>query len=248
MAVDAGTYRYNAPAPWDNALGGTAVHNTVSIEGHDQMRRASRFLWLPWPTGKVLRRGRSQHGRLAFWEGVHDGFARQGMKAIHGRMIWRLGDEHFAVLDRVNTAANRSCRLHWLMGDFPYQGQAKTGLVLDTPAGQYVVQLGSNRSLAAASLVRADEHTIRGWQSPDYGQKRPALSVALDFAAPVGFAWTLLGPAPAVCRLEADELVIETASWNARLTINTRQSFPICRRAELTKPDQSSLDTWSADA
>ena len=48
IALDAGSYRYNAPPPWDNGLAGGQVHNSVSIEGAEAMTRAGRFLWLDW--------------------------------------------------------------------------------------------------------------------------------------------------------------------------------------------------------
>ncbi|MDP2995171.1 MAG: heparinase II/III family protein, partial [Anaerolineales bacterium] len=48
VAQDAGTYLYNAPAPWDNSLTTTLVHNTMTVNGRDQMTRAGRFLYLDW--------------------------------------------------------------------------------------------------------------------------------------------------------------------------------------------------------
>src|SRR5690606_34736302 len=44
IALDAGTHSYNAPPPWNNTLAGTACHNTVMVDGRDQMDRAGRFL------------------------------------------------------------------------------------------------------------------------------------------------------------------------------------------------------------
>ena len=52
-ALSAGTYLYNVDAPWDNALTHTAVHNTVSVDGSEQMRRVSRFLYLDWAPAKL---------------------------------------------------------------------------------------------------------------------------------------------------------------------------------------------------
>jgi hypothetical protein len=43
-----GTFRYTAPAPWDNSLARTLVHNTIELNHQDQMKRAGRFLWLDW--------------------------------------------------------------------------------------------------------------------------------------------------------------------------------------------------------
>src|SRR6266853_6044997 len=48
IARDAGTYLYNGDPPWNNGFAGTAVHNTVTVDQHDQMRRAGRFLWVDW--------------------------------------------------------------------------------------------------------------------------------------------------------------------------------------------------------
>jgi asparagine synthase (glutamine-hydrolysing) len=253
IALDGGTYRYNASPPWDNALGATAVHNTVSVDGRDQMRKVSRFLWLPWPTAKILRRTYSAGGSIAVFEGCHDGFSQQGLDAIHGRMILRLGPEHYLVLDRVVGQASHPCRLHWLLADYPTQGNASSGLILNTPHGEYVVQLGCSPraaavSDAAVSMVRGDAAAIRGWRSPDYGKKVPAISLAFDFTAPGEVAWSLLGPAPAKAASAADELVVETADGRARLTLNNNRTFPICRRAVWEATGQNSLDTWSADA
>ncbi len=48
IACDPGTYRYTAPPPWNNGLARTGVHNTVMVDGQEQMIRAGRFLWLDW--------------------------------------------------------------------------------------------------------------------------------------------------------------------------------------------------------
>ncbi len=54
LAQDAGTYLYNTPAPWKNALMAACYHNTVTLENTDQMRRAGRFLYLDWAQGQFL--------------------------------------------------------------------------------------------------------------------------------------------------------------------------------------------------
>ena len=55
IALDPGTFRYNAPPPWENGLAGTSVHNTLTINGQDQMTRAGKFLWLDWAQAQVER-------------------------------------------------------------------------------------------------------------------------------------------------------------------------------------------------
>jgi len=48
IAMDAGTFSYNAPDPWNNPFAHSVYHNTVTVDGYDQMERAGKFLWLPW--------------------------------------------------------------------------------------------------------------------------------------------------------------------------------------------------------
>jgi len=55
VAHDPGTYLYNAAPPWDNALAGSDVHNTVTVDGGDQMLRAGRFLYLDWAQAQVVQ-------------------------------------------------------------------------------------------------------------------------------------------------------------------------------------------------
>ena len=79
LAQDAGTYRYTASAPWDNALTHASVHNTVTVNGQDQMRRAGRFLYLDWARaeGSV-----GEAGTISAW---HDGYKKLGI--LHSRKI-----------------------------------------------------------------------------------------------------------------------------------------------------------------
>ena len=70
LARDAGTYLYNGSPPWNNGFAGTAVHNTVTVDNHDQMRRAGRFLWLDWAQA---------YGPVVFF--VRSGMQPTGLKA-----------------------------------------------------------------------------------------------------------------------------------------------------------------------
>ncbi|NOY99266.1 MAG: hypothetical protein GXP40_08710, partial [Chloroflexi bacterium] len=54
VALDPGTYLYNAAPPWDNPWPATQFHNTVTVNGLDQMTRAGRFMYLDWARGCVL--------------------------------------------------------------------------------------------------------------------------------------------------------------------------------------------------
>jgi hypothetical protein len=174
LARDAGSYRYNAPPPWDNALAGTAVHNTVTINGRDQMTRAGRFLWLDWAQAHVLEVGAKRASA------EHDGYRRLGL--IHRRSVavdgdqWTVRDE---VLGREQTV---TARLHWLLPDWPWALEGGR-LQLTSPEGE-TIALSIKAAGAQNTLVRAGERLageldfppILGWYSPTYDLKEPALS------------------------------------------------------------------------
>src|SRR5439155_22299784 len=103
VALDAGTYKYSAPAPWNNAFARTVYHNTVTVDAEDQMEQAGPFLWLPWITGHVRSYARSAAGQLAYWEGEHNGYSRLRAPVTYVRGILQLGPESWLVLDQLTS-------------------------------------------------------------------------------------------------------------------------------------------------
>ncbi len=97
VARDAGTYFYNAAPPWDNGLATAFVHNTLTLDGQDQMLRAGRFLWLDWAQAEVLAYEMDEEGHIRRLVAEHNGYRRLG--ALHQRMLeatefWLAGDRY----------------------------------------------------------------------------------------------------------------------------------------------------------
>jgi hypothetical protein len=188
LARDAGTYRYNATAPWDNALAATRVHNTVTVNGQDQMTRAGRFLWLDWAQARVLEQ-EEEGGKLISATAEHDGYRQFGI--LHRRKVtatgslWLIEDE---LLPTKPQPREISARLHWLLPDWDYSLEGSE-LRLQSPHGQ--IHLAIEADKAAVWLVRAGElvagdgeaDPILGWFSPSYDLKLPALSLIVELNA-----------------------------------------------------------------
>ncbi|HEX8091383.1 MAG TPA: alginate lyase family protein [Blastocatellia bacterium] len=220
IALDAGTYSYNAPAPWNNSLAGTAYHNTVTVDGLDQMGRAGKFLWLPWLRSRLRQCRRSRAGHLSYWEGEHNGYERLKFPVTHRRAILSLGDECWLILDGLNSREEHLYRLHWLFHDLPFEWGVREGLLsLDTPAGAYSVGVGSIEGDAVYSLVRADENSPRGWRAPYYNHCEPALSLDVTARAKSHKFWTLF--APEACRVVSNNtsLGINARQWQASIDL-----------------------------
>lgn len=195
LARDAGSYRYNAPPPWDNALAGTAVHNTLTINGQDQMTRAGRFLWLDWAQARVLEAG----AKRAIIE--HDGFRRLGL--IHRRSVDVKGRQ-WTVRDEVlGPARPVTARLQWLLPDWPWTLEGGR-LQLTSPEGE-TIALSIKAPDAQFTLVRASERLagnldfapILGWYSPTYDYKEPALSLIAEVSGPAPLEFTSRWELPA---------------------------------------------------
>jgi hypothetical protein len=187
LAQDAGTYLYNAGPPWDNPLVSARVHNTVTVDGRDQMRRGGRFLvldWFPAYSKNVFEMDESVLGRIRAY---HKGYG--GIR--HERTVTVYSDERWTVEDKLISRVPHTYRLHWLLLDGEWEIVERgpgVGLRLKSPQGWITIRVmaGAKPGLeVAASLVRAGEllfgrrdvQPYEGWASPTYGVKVPALSL-----------------------------------------------------------------------
>lgn len=242
MALDPGTYSYNAPSPWANPLAQTACHNTVTVDDLDQMTRVSRFLWLPWLHGWVTHHQRSRDGQLAYWEGEHDGYRRLRSAVRYRRGILRLGAAHWLVLDALQSVGEHRYRLHWLVPDLPNEWDEKAGhLALQVDSSHFHLNLASSASQSALSLVRADPYSPRGWQAPYYGAREPALSVAVTARDCSLLFWTLLGPDQREVTRDATSLHMTADDWQAHIEARLDSGGSILTTASLDGVGHSQL-------
>ena len=178
LALDAGTYLYNAAAPWRNALRTAHVHNTLTVDGLDQMLPTSRFMWLDWADTDIL---------VSSPETItarHDGYRKLGI--THQRTLQRSSPSAWEIMDEVlfSSPKTHQITLHWLLPDLSFTVQ-KEDLHFDKPS--FTMHFSNEQKLVSAiQVIRAGafmvgqsdmDTTIYGWFSPTYGVKQAALSV-----------------------------------------------------------------------
>lgn len=204
LAQDAGSYLYTAPTPWDNALSSTRMHNTLTVNGRDQMTRAGRFLWLDWAQAKVLQREENKGGQLVAVSVEHNGYRK--LDLLHQRRVRVGAHDAWEVEDRLlSTRGSTSpipTRLHWLLPDWGWD-LVDGALILESPHGHVVLSVTTPSTSLNYSLIRAGEvllgeaeaDPVMGWVSPTYGLKEAALSFIIDCHAPAPLHflshWTL---------------------------------------------------------
>lgn len=182
LLLDAGTFQYNAKAPWDNTFAGTAVHNTVTIDDLDQMSKAGRFLWLDWAQARVIRKTDS------LITAEHDGYKRLGV--LHRRTLESVSGMEWKVVDELQVIRKKGIhlfRLHWLIAEGKHRISGNH-LDVQYPKGGMSISVTVNSALGHLQLIRAGEvisgsgatPVILGWYSPTYGVKIPALSLRLS--------------------------------------------------------------------
>jgi hypothetical protein len=191
LAQDPGTYRYTAPPPWDNALASTLVHNTLSVDGREQMTRAGRFLYLDWAQASPPKRERAEDGSWERLTSSHNGYRRLGV--THTRRATVFNDGRWLVEDILSGSSRKihTARLHWLLPDLPWQVdlvRQRLRLLLTTPHGvvELTVQAGiplQPMLLRAGELLlgSGEAHPTWGWTSPTYGDKIPALALLVHY-------------------------------------------------------------------
>lgn len=186
IALDAGTYRYNADPPWDNQLMSAFVHNTVTIDDTDQMTRAGRFLWLDWSAGETCNQG----GQLV---GIHNAYQKSGI--THKRTVAFIKPNRWIIKDEISPNSLHHARIHtyqihWLLPDWEWQ--FSTNNVVMTRENKRVAltisceqgELEQSFLGRAGQVVAGEGHCClpqQGWFSPTYAVKEPALSFCVLF-------------------------------------------------------------------
>ena len=156
-AMDAGTFRYMAPAPWNNGLTDIEVHNTVAITGVEAARRGPRFLWLAWPRARID--SASVIGDEILIDITNESWQYRGI--THRRRCTLRGDGALIVDEiRGRPTFAAPVHVHWLLEE---EGS---------------VSVASSET-ATVTEVRGDPESTRGWASDSYGVKRPVRSVRL---------------------------------------------------------------------
>lgn len=203
IALDAGTYSYNSAYPWDNSLTTTKVHNTVFVDGMDQMDRVGKFLYANWGRSKVQKQDTA--------EVVADTTAYNRIGVNHTRTSQMAEPSGWRLIDHLTPNATHKTHrysLHWLLADLDWTIKHDQGLQLTSQStlGEIALTITTSQAITAYSLVRRGEviagdlpcQPYEGWISPTYFTKAPAYSLTVTIETTGSCDFTSLFSFPVV--------------------------------------------------
>jgi heparinase II/III-like protein len=220
VLVDPGSFQYNAAPAWHEHFMGTGSHNTIAVDGHDQMLHHRQFKVLYWTKAKLLAFRDQPAWTLC--EGEHYGFQRHPGHAIHRRSILFVKDDLWVVVDRIDGSGEHDIRLQWLGGDFPWRRSAGHGMELTTPEGPFSVGVFAADGHEEPFTVQAGADTPpRGWLSRYYGEKVAVPSLVVDRRRTLPMTLvSILSGAPYTTVVSSDRWAIDQGSRHVMFTID----------------------------
>jgi hypothetical protein len=167
---DGGSYLYGSDDGSVEYFAGTSSHNTVQVDGRDQMPRLGRFLFGEWLAASEVAPVKESDDGVSFAASYRD---YEG--ALHHRHV-SLGTESLDVEDVV-AGFRSSAVVRWRLmpGDWRLDGSRAR-------LGPFELEIRSSVPITRMELVR-------GWESRYYGSKTPLPVLEVEVNEP-GSIWT----------------------------------------------------------
>jgi hypothetical protein len=179
LLIDPGTFEYIGPSGERARLRGTGAHNTMQVDGRDQIESTGPFSWKEFPQIKVEQWITGQHFDL--FQGSHDGYSRLPSPVIHRRWVFQKKGEFWMVCDQAQGREPHQLDIAWHIGSNLSPAASQSYLFVD---GREKLALLTAEGQGWTPSVR------REYSSPVYGQRELATVVNFggQFELPADFA------------------------------------------------------------
>jgi Heparinase II/III-like protein/Heparinase II/III N-terminus len=181
LLIDPGTCEYAGDGGERNLFRGTAMHNTLRIDGADQAEPATAFSWRRLTESQAERWIQGKHFDLLV--ASHDGYERLPQPLTHRRWVFSLRNGLYLVRDRVEGQGKYQLEISWHLGPDMQLVEDDVFRVQGGPQGLAL--------LPAVGHGWAEEVRKQSW-SPVYGQKAPITVVVFSTRAEVPRAFCAL--------------------------------------------------------
>jgi uncharacterized heparinase superfamily protein len=179
VLIDTGTFSYTGDARWRRYFRSTRAHNTVVVDGRDQAKQETAFMWSKPYLCEVVLRDSAPCGASRILA-RHDGYSDLGVTHWRGVVVTAQGE--IGVWDHLSGAGAHDVELNWHVG---------VPVTLDT--GGYLLRARHG----AIRLQVEGHHDIRvhtgaedeqlGWCSKRYGTLEPITTISASSRASLPF-------------------------------------------------------------
>lgn len=192
LLIDPGTYAYTAAPEWRAYFRGSRAHNTVTVDGRDQARQETAFLWSKPYCANLVKSEAMVDGGIRLLA-RHDGYRDVGV--MHWRGVVYHPNGSIFVWDYLDGDGVHDLELNWHLGIEPIEKKEVADLS-DLPLPFCMKIQGGT-----IDFYRGEIQPICGWKSSVYGSKEPITTVqsryvgALphEFVTQIGFNGDLGG-------------------------------------------------------
>ncbi|AGF78353.1 Heparinase II/III-like protein [Desulfocapsa sulfexigens DSM 10523] len=186
--IDPGTFQYNGDTTLRRYFKSTNAHNTVCIDGRDQARQLTSFVWDHSFTVSCNHRVTDEGQHIV--TGTHNGYVLQNLAVSHSRTLTFDPDGILTIEDSFAGGGNHEYSLHFHL--HPLVTVEKEGNCLYLHHDNIVMSLTINAD--TINLLRGQQAPFAGWYSPAYGKKEPTTTIQVikcGFPDNVSFTTTI---------------------------------------------------------
>ena len=235
---DCGSYQYYVPGrpEMERYFISARAHNVVEIDGDDPLELVSRFLWLPWPRGRM--RHYQADGSPAWFEAEHSDYDRRPWNVLHRRCVIALEDDVWVIVDDLLGEGRHTMTTRWHLMDAPVTlDAARSCATLQTPAGPISLSISSSGGSAQRLEIirgRDEPGDVQGFTSDYYGEKLPIPTLEAEWRCELPLRIvTVVSPGdPIVPTLAEEGAAGETWTLQTANATQTLQLAPANRKAE----------------
>lgn len=226
---DSGSFTYYDPKQnWNNFFTSTPAHNTITVGGVDQMIKGPRFRWYSLVKSHFIEH--KKYGQIEVWQGEHYGYKRLASRAVCRRLICKITDARWLVVDDILGGGKEKTTIIWnLPADCDLSLKANT-LKLFTPKGLVSIALYCSAQQNKAVVARGENNERRlGWQSSYYGEKTQAPTLYMDVCDSLPIRFISLISLGQSCSAESDGYSFIKCSLEEDNDIEAKLSEPMRR-------------------
>jgi hypothetical protein len=169
--IDPGTFQYNGDPELRRYFKGTSAHNTVCIDGLDQAKQLTSFIW---ERSFVCRGTCERIEGGCRMEGWHDGYRKQNVPVTHYRTVLCKPGGEVVIEDRFEGKGDHEYALHFHL---------HPNVIVERREGTLYLKRG-NVCLdmefdSTFTLLQGQKNPLAGWYSPAYGEMVASTTVQL---------------------------------------------------------------------